>query len=63
MTVPRVQLLAAMGRIIMSTAQHSFHDQRAGYRTFVTHLFFEGDEFLESRCGFWVKPRSLFAPS
>jgi catechol 1,2-dioxygenase len=33
-----------------------------GYRTLVTHLFFEGDEFLESDAVFGVKPSLVVRP-
>jgi catechol 1,2-dioxygenase len=33
-----------------------------GYRTLVTHLFFEGDEYLESDAVFGVKPSLVVRP-
>jgi catechol 1,2-dioxygenase len=33
-----------------------------GYRTLVTHLFFDGDEFLESDAVFGVKPSLVVRP-
>jgi hypothetical protein len=33
-----------------------------GYRTLVTHLFFEGDEYLESDAVFGVKPSLIVRP-
>jgi catechol 1,2-dioxygenase len=33
-----------------------------GYRTLITHLFFEGDEFLESDAVFGVKPSLVVRP-
>jgi catechol 1,2-dioxygenase len=33
-----------------------------GYRTLITHLFFEGDEFLESEAVLGLNRRSLFRP-
>jgi catechol 1,2-dioxygenase len=33
-----------------------------GYRTLVTHLFFEGDEFLKSDAVFGVKPSLVVRP-
>jgi catechol 1,2-dioxygenase len=32
------------------------------YRTLITHLFFEGDEFLESDAVFGVKPSLVVRP-
>ena len=50
---PAGQLLAAMGRHPFRPAHVHFMISAPGYRTLVTHLFFEGDEYLEKRCGFW----------
>jgi catechol 1,2-dioxygenase len=33
-----------------------------GYRTLVTHLFFDGDEYLESDAVFGVKPSLVVRP-
>jgi protocatechuate 3,4-dioxygenase beta subunit len=33
-----------------------------GYRTLITHLFFEGDKFLESDAVFGVKPSLVVRP-
>jgi protocatechuate 3,4-dioxygenase beta subunit len=55
---PAGQLLAAMGRHPFRPAHIHFMISAPGYRTLVTHLFFEGDEFLESDAVFGVK-RSL----
>jgi len=33
-----------------------------GYRTLITHLFFEGDEFLESDAVFGDKPSLVVRP-
>jgi len=53
---PAGQLLAAMGRHPFRPAHIHFMISAPGYRTLVTHLFFEGDEFLESDAVFGVKP-------
>ncbi len=34
----------------------------SGYRALVTHLFFEGDKFLESDAVFGVKPSLIVRP-
>ena len=52
---PAGQLLAAMGRHPFRPAHIHFMISAPGYRTLVTHLFFEGDEFLESDAVFGVK--------
>ncbi len=53
---PAGQLLAAMGRHPFRPAHVHFMISASGYRTLVTHLFIEGDEFLESDAVFGVKP-------
>jgi protocatechuate 3,4-dioxygenase beta subunit len=55
---PAGQLLAAMGRHPFRPAHVHFMISAPGYRTLVTHLFFEGDQYLESDAVFGVK-RSL----
>ena len=52
---PAGQLLAAMGRHPFRPAHVHFMISAPGYRTLVTHLFFEGDEYLESDAVFGVK--------
>src|SRR5262249_27971330 len=41
---------------------HSLHDQRAGYRTLITHLFLQGDRYLDSDAVFGVKPSLIISP-
>jgi protocatechuate 3,4-dioxygenase beta subunit len=60
---PAGQLLAAMGRHPYRPAHIHFMISAPGYRTLVTHLFFEGDEFLESDTVFGVKPSLVVVPS
>src|SRR5712671_5569518 len=55
---PAGQLLAAMGRHPFRPAHVHFMISAPSYRTLVTHLFFEGDQYLESDAVFGVK-RSL----
>src|SRR5882757_2886282 len=55
---PAGQLLAAMGRHPFRPAHVHFMISAPGFRTLVTHLFFEGDQYLESDAVFGVK-RSL----
>src|SRR5712675_3065245 len=55
---PAGQLLAAMGRRPFRPAHVHFMISAPGHRTLVTHLFFEGDQYLESDAVFGVK-RSL----
>jgi protocatechuate 3,4-dioxygenase beta subunit len=59
---PAGQLLAAMGRHPFRPAHVHFMISAPGYRTLVTHLFFEGDEFLESDAVFGVKPSLVVRP-
>ena len=59
---PAGQLLAAMGRHPFRPAHIHFMISAPGYRTLVTHLFFEGDEFLESDAVFGVKPSLVIRP-
>jgi catechol 1,2-dioxygenase len=53
---PAGQLLAATGRHPFRPAHIHFMIGAPGYRTLVTHLFFEGDEYLKSDAVFGVKP-------
>jgi catechol 1,2-dioxygenase len=55
---PAGQLLAAMGRHPFRPAHVHFMISAPGFRILVTHLFFEGDQYLESDAVFGVK-RSL----
>jgi protocatechuate 3,4-dioxygenase beta subunit len=59
---PAGQLLAAMGRHPFRPAHVHFMISAPGYRTLVTHLFFEGDEYLESDAVFGVKPSLVVRP-
>ena len=59
---PAGQLLAAMGRHPFRPAHIHFMISAPGYRTLVTHLFFEGDEYLESDAVFGVKPSLVVRP-
>ena len=59
---PAGQLLAAMGRHPFRPAHIHFMISAPGYRTLVTHLFFEGDEFLESDAVFGVKSSLVVRP-
>jgi protocatechuate 3,4-dioxygenase beta subunit len=59
---PAGQLLAAMGRHPFRPAHIHFMISAPGYRTLVTHLFLDGDEFLESDAVFGVKPSLVVRP-
>src|SRR5882762_4618623 len=59
---PAGQLLAAMERHPFRPAHIHFMISAPGYRTLVTHLFFDGDEFLESDAVFGVKPSLVVRP-
>jgi protocatechuate 3,4-dioxygenase beta subunit len=59
---PAGQLLAAMGRHPFRPAHVHFMISAPGYRTLVTHLFFDGDEYLESDAVFGVKPSLIVHP-
>ena len=59
---PAGQLLAAMGRHPSRPAHILFMISAPGYRPLVTHLFFAGDEFLESDAVFGVKPSLVVRP-
>jgi protocatechuate 3,4-dioxygenase beta subunit len=59
---PAGQLLAAMGRHPFRPAHIHFMISAPGYRTLITHLFFEGNEFLESDAVFGVKPSLVVRP-
>jgi catechol 1,2-dioxygenase len=59
---PAGQLLAAMGRHPSRPAHIHFMISAPGYRILVTHLFFAGDEFLESDAVFGVKPSLVVHP-
>src|SRR5713226_2860059 len=59
---PAGQLLAAMGRHPFRPAHIHFMISAQGYRTLVTHLFLDGDEFLESDAVFGVKPSLVVRP-
>ena len=59
---PAGQLLAAMGRHPFRPAHVHFMISAPGFRTLVTHLFFDGDEYLESDAVFGVKPSLIVHP-
>src|SRR5258705_11416147 len=59
---PAGQLLAAMGRHPFRPAHIHFMISAPGYRTLVTHLFFERDEYLWSDAVFGVKPSLVVRP-
>jgi catechol 1,2-dioxygenase len=59
---PAGQLLKAMGRHPFRPAHVHFMINAPGFRTLVTHLFFEGDEFLGSDAVFGVKPSLIVRP-
>ena len=59
---PAGQLLAAMGRHPFRPAHVHFMISAPGYRTLVTHLFFEGDQYLESDAVFGVKHSLIVRP-
>jgi protocatechuate 3,4-dioxygenase beta subunit len=59
---PAGQLLAAMGRHPFRPAHVHFMISAPSYRTLVTHLFFEGDEYLQSDAVFGVKPSLVVRP-
>jgi protocatechuate 3,4-dioxygenase beta subunit len=59
---PAGQLLAEMGRHPFRSAHIHFMISAPGYRTLITHLFFEGDEFLESDAVFGVKSSLVVRP-
>jgi catechol 1,2-dioxygenase len=59
---PAGQLLAAMGRHPFRPAHIHFMISAPRYRTLITHLFFEGVEFLESDAVFGVKPSLVVRP-
>ena len=59
---PAGQLLSAMGRHPYRPAHIHFLISAPGYRTLVTHLFLEGDPYLESDAVFGVKPSLIVKP-
>jgi protocatechuate 3,4-dioxygenase beta subunit len=59
---PAGQLLAAMGRHPFRPAHIHFMIGAPGYRTLVTHLFLDGDEYLASDAVFGVKPSLVIRP-
>jgi protocatechuate 3,4-dioxygenase beta subunit len=59
---PAGQLLAAMGRHPFRPAHIHFMISAPGYRTLVTHLFMDGDEYLDSDAVFGVKPSLIIRP-
>jgi protocatechuate 3,4-dioxygenase beta subunit len=59
---PAGQLLAAMGRHPFRPAHIHFMISAPGYRTLVTHLFLDGDQYLGSDAVFGVKPSLIIRP-
>jgi len=59
---PAGQLLAAMGRHPFRPAHIHFMISAPRYRTLVTHLFLDGDEYLASDAVFGVKPSLIIRP-
>ena len=59
---PAGQLLAAMGRHPFRPAHIHFMISAPGYRTLVTHLFLDGDKYIESDAVFGVKPSLIISP-
>jgi catechol 1,2-dioxygenase len=59
---PAGQLLAAMGRHPFRPAHIHFMISAPRYRTLVTHLFLDGDEYLGSDAVFGVKPSLIIRP-
>src|SRR6202047_15924 len=59
---PAGQLLAAMGRHPFRPAHIHFMINAPRYRTLVTHLFLDGDEYLGSGAVFGVKPSLIIRP-
>jgi len=45
---PAGLLLQSLGRTSVPPGTRSFHDQCAGVQKLVTHLFLDGDKYLES---------------
>jgi catechol 1,2-dioxygenase len=60
---PAGQLLDGMGRHPFRPAHIHFMIGAPGYRTLVTHLFLDGDEYLGSDAVFGVKPSLIIRPS
>jgi protocatechuate 3,4-dioxygenase beta subunit len=60
---PAGQLLDAMGRHPFRPAHIHFMIGAPGYRTLVTHLFLDGDEYLASDAVFGVKPSLVIRPA
>lgn len=56
---PVGQMLQAVGRHPYRPAHIHFMIGKAGYDTLVTHLFIEGDQYLESDAVFGVKPQLI----
>lgn len=59
---PAGQLLVAMGRHPFRPAHIHFMISATGYRTLVTHLFLEGDQYLASDAVFGVKSSLIIRP-
>ena len=59
---PAGQLLQGLGRHPFRPAHVHFMISAPGYRQLVTHLFLEGDKYLESDAVFGVKPSLVVRP-
>jgi protocatechuate 3,4-dioxygenase beta subunit len=59
---PAGQLLAVLERHPFRPAHVHFMISASGYRKLITHLFFDGDEYLDSDAVFGVKPSLIVRP-
>jgi len=59
---PAGQLLRGLGRHPFRPAHVHFMITAPGYRQLVTHLFLEGDKYLDSDAVFGVKPSLVVTP-
>jgi protocatechuate 3,4-dioxygenase beta subunit len=59
---PAGQLLAALGRHPFRPVHVHFMISAPGYRKLITHLFFDGDKYLDSDAVFGVKPSLIVRP-
>jgi protocatechuate 3,4-dioxygenase beta subunit len=62
MTVPPASYSRQWGRHPFRPAHIQFMISAPGYRTLVTHLFLDRDEYLESDAVFGVKPSLIIRP-
>jgi catechol 1,2-dioxygenase len=59
---PAGKLLAALGRHPFRPAHVHFMISAPGFRKLITHLFFDGDRYLETDAVFGVKPSLIVRP-